>query len=318
VTHVLRIGALGSLGMLMRRGAATDPGLPPVLLLHGATLGAPIFDLPLPGYSLLEELAKTGRTAYALDIRGFGHSMERAALAGSPDRTVRFPTLSEAVSDIGTAVDDILQREDTGTLDMVGFSWGSITSACYAAANPGKIARLVLCAPLYGEVNPLWLERIAEAHGHASRSGIGAYRFMTRAELVRRWDADLGAGEEPAQYRERGVAEALFQAFAGLQPGTEWEGQPAFRYPAGPLTDLLCVFSGRPVYDPAGLTMPTLLVRSDGDTTSTDVDARKLLQAIASPRKSYRVIDAGSHFMLLEKNRGRVYTALIDYLGPLR
>ena len=34
---------------------------PPVLLVHGATFGAALFDLPLAGYSLMRELAGSGR-----------------------------------------------------------------------------------------------------------------------------------------------------------------------------------------------------------------------------------------------------------------
>ena len=47
---------------------------PPVLLVHGATFGSALFDLPLAGYSLMQELAGSGRFVYAIDIRGYGAS----------------------------------------------------------------------------------------------------------------------------------------------------------------------------------------------------------------------------------------------------
>ncbi len=319
VARVVRIrSAEGpSLGLLERRGAVLDGRLPPVLLVHGATLGASLFDLPLPGYSLLGELAGAGRAAFALDIRGFGHSMGGTAIEAPAAANPPFPRLAQAVDDIGAAVDAIREREGAERIDLLGFSWGTVTSCAYAAAHAGAVARLALYAPLYGERNPLWLGRIAEPGDPARlHSGIGAYRLMTQAALVGRWNEDIGG--DPAQYREPGVAEAVFARFAALDSGTRSGAEPAFRCPAGALADLVSVFNGRPLYDPSALTMPTLLVRGADDTTSTDSDARSLLAAIAARDKQYCVIEPGSHFLILEKNRQQLYRMLGDYLGPLR
>jgi pimeloyl-ACP methyl ester carboxylesterase len=314
----IRSAAGGTLGLLERRGAALDARLPPVLLVHGATLGASLFDLPLPGYSLLGELAGAGRAAFALDIRGFGHSMAGTVVQAPAQDNPPFPRLAHAVEDIGTAVDAILAREGVDAIDLLGFSWGTVTGCAYAAANAGKVARLALYAPLYGERNPLWLGRIAEPRDPARLlAGIGAYRLLTQAALLGRWNEDIGGGD-PARYREPGVAEAVFAQFAALDPGTRSGAEPAFRCPAGALADLVSVFNGRPLYDASALTMPTLLVRGADDTTSTDSDARSLLAAIAAPEKQYCTIDPGSHFLLLERNRRELYSALCDYLGPLR
>jgi alpha-beta hydrolase superfamily lysophospholipase len=316
--RLLRIqGPAGGLGMLERRGAALDPRLPPVLLVHGATLGASLFDLPLAGYSLLRELADAGRAAYALDIRGFGYSMRGTVVESPPQDNPPFPRLAQAVQDIGAAVDAVLAREQAGAIDLLGFSWGTVTSCAYAAANPGKLARLALYAPLYGERNPLWLQRIAEPRApERLLAGIGAYRLMTQAALLGRWNEDIG-GSDPARYREPGVAEAVFELFAALDPGTRSGGEPAFRCPAGALADLVSIFNGRPLYDPSALTMPTLLVRGADDTTSTDSDARALLAAIGVREKTYRSIVPGSHFLLLERNRAQLYAVLREFLGPL-
>jgi pimeloyl-ACP methyl ester carboxylesterase len=313
----IRAAGGGSLGLLERRGAALDARLPPVLLVHGATLGASLFDLPLPGYSLLQELAQAGRAAYALDIRGFGHSMGGTVMQAPAQENPPFPRLAQAVEDIGAAVRAILEREGANAIDLVGFSWGTVTSGAYAAAHAGTVARLALYAPLYGERNALWLGRIAQPEQtERLLSGIGAYRLMTQAALIGRWDEDIGG--DPARYREPGVAEAVFAQFAALDPGTRSGAETAFRCPAGALADLVSVFNGRPLYDASALTMPTMLVRGADDTTSTDSDARALLAAIPARDKRYCVIDPGSHFLLLEKNRHRLVETLRDFLGPRR
>src|SRR5512138_3204881 len=66
-------GAPVSLGLLERQPVQKNALLPPMLLMHGATLGASVFDLPRAGYSLMEEMASNGRSVYAIDVRGFGH-----------------------------------------------------------------------------------------------------------------------------------------------------------------------------------------------------------------------------------------------------
>jgi pimeloyl-ACP methyl ester carboxylesterase len=320
-TRIIRMPAPGaadiSLGILAKRCARTDPRLPPVLLVHGATIGATLFDLPLPGYSLMSHLASAGRPVYAVDIRGFGHSLNGMVMASPPHAHAPFPRLSEAVSDVAAAVEMICEREGAAAVDLVGFSWGTVTSSRYAGEHSERVARLVLYAPLYGEVNAMWLDRIAdpESHDRLPRS-IGAYRFITRADLIARWDGDLPAAD-PSLYREDGLPETLFEALSGLDPGTRSNGVPAFRCPAGALVDLLSIFNGRPLFDPSNLTMPTLLVRGGDDTTSTDTDARRLLSAIAASEKHYRVITPGSHFLLLERSRARLYEQLDEFLGPL-
>ena len=306
-----------TLGILETKGDPLDPRLPPVLLVHGATLGANLFDLPTSGYSLMAWLASRARVVYALDVRGFGNSLGGSIMDAEADADAPFARADDAVRDIGAAVDFILARERVEVADLIGFSWGTITSALYAARAPERIARLALYAPLYAEVNPLWLERIADPEDRSRLNPrIGAYRLVTKQELISRWDSDLSP-HDPKLYREDGIAELTFEAFAALDPHSRCLERPAFRCPAGPLADLMSVFHGRPLYNPSKLTMPTLLVRGSDDTTSTDTDARRLLAAVASPQKSYCVITPGSHFLIMERNRSELYRQLSDFLRPI-
>jgi pimeloyl-ACP methyl ester carboxylesterase len=305
------------LGVLESRGDTIDPRLPPVLLVHGATLGASLFDLPRPGYSLMAWLARQGRAVYALDVRGFGNSLGGATIDARCSAHAPFARAHEVVGDIGAALDFILARESVVIADLIGFSWGTITCALYATRAPRRVARLALYAPLYGEVNPLWLGRIADPSDHTRLSpSIGAFRLMTKADLIGRWDGDLPSAD-PSHYREKDLPDLIFDVFSALDPRGRLPGVPAFRCPSGPLADLLSVFNGRPLYNPGKLTMPTLLVRGSDDTTSTDTDARRLLAAIASPDKSYCVIVPGSHFLIAERNRSELYVRLDNFLGPV-
>ena len=297
-TRLLRIRPPGAgsvpLGITEKRPRTLDERLPPALLVHGATLGHALFDLPQTGYSLMAEMAVRGRAVYALDIRGYGNSLGGAVMEEPSDRNAPFAGVDAAVDDIGAAVDFVLERQGVAALDLVGFSWGTITAARYAGAHPQKIARLALYAPLYSETNVAWLERISDPGDRLRlKPAFGAYRLITLADLIGRWNAELPTGD-PELYREAGIPELVFEAFAALDPLANSRSPPGFRCPNGALADLIRVFSGQPIYDPAQLTMPTLLLRGADDVTSTDSDCRRLLARVASPAKDYSVITPGS------------------------
>jgi pimeloyl-ACP methyl ester carboxylesterase len=286
----------------------------PVLLLHGATFGAALLDFQRPGYSLMGALAKRGSTVYALDIRGYGTSHDFAAMtlpaAGAPP----FATAEDVAGDIAAAATFILERESAAALDLVGFSWGSITAARFAADRPERVGSLVLYAPLYAETNSTWLDRIADPQNRSRLDPeLGAYRLIARDDVARRWDGDLPAGD-PALHREDGMIELLFEAAVGLDPQSSRHTPRAFRCPNGALADLVRVFNGEPLYDPARLTMPVLLLRGADDTTSTATDARRLLSLIAAHDKDCRVIAPGSHFLCIERNRLSLYKEINSFL----
>jgi pimeloyl-ACP methyl ester carboxylesterase len=316
--RVIRIGATDaggvSLGMLEKTCPLRDRRLPPVLLVHGATFGAALFDLPVPGYSLMSALSEAGRTVYALDIRGYGNSLDGSVMDAPPETHPPFARLNDAVSDIGTAVAFICAREQVPAIDIVGFSWGTVTAARYASQFPHHVARLALYAPLYAELNEAWLTRIGDPNDRSRIDPkIGAYRMITEADLLQRWNADIGP-VEPGTFRDPGLPEIIFETLAALDPKSGSHTPCAFRSPTGALADLVSVFNGRPLYDPSKLTMPTLLIRGADDTTSTHSDSERLLSALASPSKEYRVIAPGSHFLCVEKNRTELYEGLNRFL----
>jgi pimeloyl-ACP methyl ester carboxylesterase len=315
-TRLLHIRARdgGTLGLRERKPDENARHHRPVLLLHGATFGAALLDLPRPGYSLMAAIAEGGRAVYALDMRGYGNSHDFATMTLPADRGPPFARVGEVAADIAAAVDFILNREGAAALDLLGFSWGTIGAARYAGENPGKIASLVLYAPLYGETNAAWLDRIADPQSRSSLDPkFGAYRLISLDNVLERWNGDLPPGD-PATHREGGIAELLFERCAALDPLASTLAPAAFRCPNGALADLVRVFNGEPLYDPAKLTMPTLLLRGSEDTTSTETDARQLLSKIAARDRHYCVIAPGSHFLCIERNRSSLYKEINSFL----
>src|SRR5258708_10044640 len=100
-----------------------------------------------------------------------------------------------------------------------------------------------------------------------------------------------------------GLRNSCSRRLSALDPHASSRLPPAFRCPNGPLADIARIFEGQPLYDPAKLTMPTLLVRGDDDTTSTHSAAVRLLDEIASPHKRYCMVAPGSHSLCIETAR---------------
>ena len=292
-------------------GAAT---LPPVLLLHGASFGSALFDLPLAGYSLMQELARGGRFVYAVDVRGYGASIGSGVMNAPPDGHKPFCRAQNAIEDIDAAVSEILRRHSVASIDLIGFSWGTITAGWYASRHAGHVRRLVLYAPLFAEANPMWLHRIGDPADQNRLAGhFGAWRLITRDDVTARWDSDVSGN--PRDVREDGVVEALFAAAALNDPLSGQRQPPAFRCPNGAFADLIEVFNGRPLYDPGAIEAPVLLVRGADDTTSTAADTRRLQAAIGSVEKSALEIPGGSHFLCIEKNHMVLYRAITAFLA---
>jgi pimeloyl-ACP methyl ester carboxylesterase len=312
-TRLLRTPAKATspvgLAVLEKLPVRRDARLPPMLLLHGATFGARLFDLPRPGYSLMTQLASPGRPVYALDVRGFGSSSGGRAMEEPPSRNPPFAGVDEAIDDVAAAIDLILARQRAARLDLVGFSWGAVLAGRFAGSWPSRIMRLALYAPLYAEIQSAWLDRAV--------TNLGAYRMVSLAHLVDRWNGDLPADGDPHLYREDDIPELLFEAIAGLDPRASSHTPRAFRCPNGPLADLGRIRGGRPLFEPGKLATSTLIVRGADDTTSTDRDALRLLGQIAAPEKRYCVVAPGSHFLCLERNRAKLYEHLNVFFAPL-
>ena len=118
-----------------------------VLFVHGATYPGAMFDVP--GTSWLAHAVADGYAAYALDVRGYGGSTRPAAMDGPPERAAPFARADAAIADIADCIATIRERADVDTVDVVGWSWGTMTTGMYAASSPGTINRLVLFAPVY-------------------------------------------------------------------------------------------------------------------------------------------------------------------------
>ena len=281
------------------RARGDDPARPPILMVHGATYASPLFDLSVPGYSWMAALAAAGFAAYALDVRGYG----RSPMPALPD--VPLARMDEAGRDIGDAMRWIAKRHGR-TPALLGGSWGSITTAAWVAAG-GEVAALVLYAPIFAARNQSWIDLLDE---DGRLRDWGATREITLEGTRARWDAEIPRG---ADWREEAVLQDLWaQSLADQDRPAEAE---AFEAPNGTFLDLWEAMNGRPLYDPAAVRCPTLLIRGGADPTSTRADALGLLDRLGADERRYVEIANGAHFVSAERRASQVFAASASFLA---
>ncbi len=115
-----------------------------ILLVHGVTYSSHEFDIDYQDYSLAHFLARQGYAVWSLDIAGFGHSGEV--------EDGFLPDSQYASEDINAAVERIVEETGHDKVDVLGWSWGTITTSLYAKNHPEHLGRLVLYAPILSGV----------------------------------------------------------------------------------------------------------------------------------------------------------------------
>jgi pimeloyl-ACP methyl ester carboxylesterase len=281
-----------------------------LLYVHGATYPASTaFDLKLNGTSWMEYVASRGYDVYLLDLRGYGKSTRPSEMSQDTKANPPIVRGDTAVKDIGTVVDFILARRNIPRLNLIGWSWGTVTMATYTTQNPTKVERLVLYAPG-------WIRQTASLTGPQAGAGpLGAYRAVTRDMAMQRWMTGV-----PEDKKATLIPGGWFDAWADATWATDPEGAkaspPVLRAPNGVLADGMEYWSSnKAYYDPAKITVPTLLVQAEWDRDLPPYMAQTLFPLLVnSPGKRYVQLPEGTHTIIMEKNRMMLFEAVQSFL----
>ena len=273
-----------------------------VLFVHGATFpSSSTFDVDLPGGSWLDYVAQRGYDVYALDIRGYGGSTRPAAMSQPPGANAPFAGTREAVRDIAAAVDFILKRRGVSQLTLIGWSWGTTTTAAFAAEQPARVGRLVLFGPVWLGMRPPPYQ--------------GAYRTSTRGSA--RAFAIAGI---PQPRVDEISPPANFDLWWAATLATDPEGSrqspPVVRSPNGVLEDFASMWAaGQPTYQPANIRAATLLIVGEWDVITPAAMAQGLYERLVNARERRLVLlSEGTHFLVIEKHRMRLLREVQNFL----
>ena len=279
-----------------------------VLYVHGATYPASTsFDLPLDGMSWMDYLAARGYDVYLLDVRGYGRSTRPPEMAQPP--SVHGPIVrgDVAIKDIGAVVDFILKRRNIPRVSLIGWSWGTTLMAGYTTQHADKVDRLVLYAPG-------WIRKTASLV-QAGQGPLGAWRSVTREQALARWLTGV-----PEDKKATLIPAGWFDQWADATWATDPEGgkqtPPVIRAPNGVIADGAEYWSSaKPYYDPAKITVPTLLVQAEWDQDLPPYMAQTLFPLLVNaPGKRYVMLAEGTHTIIMEKNRLELFKAVQAFL----
>ena len=278
-----------------------------LLFVHGATYPAHTsFDLKLDGLSWMDYIAARGYDVYLLDLRGYGRSTRPQEMDQAPDANAPIVRGVTAVTDISAVVDFILKRRSIPRLNLLGWSWGTTLMATYTTQNPGKVERLVLYAPA-------WIRTTPSLSRPAGR--LGAYRTVAREQAKTRWLTGV-----PEDKKATLIPAGWFETWADATFATDPVGAkmtpPTLRAPNGVQQDGDEFFSaGKPYYDPARITVPTLLVHAEWDRDTPAYMAQTLFPLLVNaPGKRYVQLPEGTHTIMMEKNRPMLFEAVQAFL----
>ena len=267
-----------------------------VLFVHGATYPAETaFDLALDGFSWMDFIAQRGFDVFLVDVRGYGRSTRPPAMDAPAAANPPFASTADARADVGAAVAYIQARRGVDKVCLLGWSWGCATMGSFAAAYPDLVARLVLFAPG-------WVRDGASA---ADPGGpLGAWRGVTRDAARERWLNGV-----PGAKRDAVIPPGWFELWADATFATDPAGAamdpPVLRAPNGVVADSRAFWgAGRALYDPAGITAPTMIAVGEWDRDTPPALGLTLFSLLANAReKRFALMGEATHTALMERNR---------------
>jgi pimeloyl-ACP methyl ester carboxylesterase len=267
---------------------------PPVILLHGSTLpGSIAYSVPLGGRSWLDDLATRGRDAWALDVRGYGLSWKPDDDRARPSAPVA--DTAQAVEDLTAAIHFVMRETGTDVVDLIGWSWGATVAASYAAlARP--LGRMVLHAPQWLRDTPSPMVTPATMSE--------PYRAVDAVQFVDRWLARVDDASRDVMIGWRATFE---RALSDAGPIT---------VPNGSARDIASQWmAGKPGYDPARITAPTLVIVGAADVDTPPALARAVFDRIGATEKLYVEVPNGTHFTPLEPARDDLFRITAAFLA---
>ena len=277
-----------------------------LLFVHGATYPAETsFDLPIEGASMMDHFAQAGFDVFLVDIRGYGRStrppeMDKPASEGGP-----VAGSEEAGADLGSAVDYVLKLRGLPKLDLMGWSWGTSIAGRYAAGHNEKIERLVLYAPAW----------TFQPTVEAPKDPLPAYRFVEKENARKRWLMGV-ADDQRAALIPAGVFDAWWNATLATDPVGSQMDPPKLRAPNGVFAEFTQYWrAGKPLYDPADIRVPTLLIHAEWDADLPSYMAQAVFTHLTNaPSKRLVEIGQGTHTVMLEKNRMAFFDEIRTFL----
>ncbi len=236
---------------MRRRGRK---GGAPVLYIHGATFPSALS----VGYHFADgkawedSLYDAGFDVWVLDFEGFGRSARPAAFAKAVDASPIPLRSVDAAQQIARAVQFVLEQTSKPRVSMIAHSWGGVPAARYATDHADMLDRLVLFAPALHRPAPATSQPMG--NNLPNPASIPAWRWLTVAEQLGRFVHDTPATH--AIVLTEPTLEKWGPAWFATDATSKAQVPPAVRVPTGPQADIMSLWTGGDLYDPALIKTP--------------------------------------------------------------
>lgn len=278
-----------------------------LLFVHGSTYPASVgFDLPLGGQSWMEYIASRGYDVYCLDLSGYGRSTRPKAMSEPPAANAPVTRTPEAVRDITAVLNAVLKRRAIPRLNLLGWSWGCALMSITTVQNPGKVARLMLHAPSWIRSKPPLFN---------NEGAVQAYRLVSKTAARERWLTGVPEHKK-SELIPVGWFEQWTEAMWASDPDSGKHNPPLLRAPNGTLADTREFWmNGKALYDPAKITVPTLIAVGEWDNDTPPALAQTIFPLLVNaPGKRLVQLAEGTHHMMFEKNRLELFRTVQAFL----
>ena len=289
----LRLYEVGATG----DGVGGPDGDEAVLCLHGGITSARALFAPPVGedgtsHSWLHAIADHGRTAFALEVRGYGESdplPEYDEPADANDPPVRAET---AARDIGAVVEWLSDSFDA--VHLVGVSWGTHTTGKYVGVADPPVESLALVAPVWKPAYAFDVALAALDIPDYDRSWFEQSRETVRAR----------SGHDPE------VFDAMWRAQVESGQGKD---EDTYVVQAGGIADWAASAEGDPVWDPADVDVPTLVFYGGDDEIADRQGSIACYDEVGTDRKEYVELAGVDHYMMHGERRREVFELVDDF-----
>lgn len=250
----------------------------PILLVHGLTYSSHEFDVNYGDYSLLRFLVANGYEVWLLDIAGYGNSQ--------PVADGFTPNSDYAAEDIAAAVRLILARCGRKEMDVLGWSWGTVTSGRFAAKYPELVRRLVLYAPIVAGLADVNVTSPFNENTWVHAAG----DFQVKADKTIDYDI-----VEPA------VADTFLSNCWRYDKNSS---------PNGGRRDLL-VAPDKRLIPTADIKAPVLIIVGSKDDYVSPALCKEAFATLSNKDSRIEIIDGAAHAMMMEKPYYKVFRAKV-------
>jgi len=265
-----------------------------VLFVHGAITNArALFAPPLDdSYSWIYATSNLGRAAFALDVRGYGHSDLPPEMDESPAENGPPVRADRAADDIEDALAFVRERYET--IHLVGVSWGCHTTGRFIERDDPTLASYTAVAPAY---KPRY--DFEEGLAALGVPGLDVAWYTQDRETVR--ERQGGDGD---------LFEAVWRAQVESNQGID---EDTYVAQTGALADWAASARGEPVWDPSAIDVPTLVVRGTDDEIADRPGTLEYYDELAVPDDRAEYVElAGADHYLMHSQRRQEFFRMVD------